>query len=341
MGERGDVLLKRKKIILILVTVSLLIGYVLGKINKKNESGARKIIFQEENEGEIILEENIISSIVKETFNNQFIKYEHTFLNYRHIEVEKEIPYVDDKTFEEIKLAYGEIDYFSEFLQCEEEVYEEYRKLFWYLLQNKVPFWHMETGEELFIYNWIDSSGDNAELEIQSRKYILVDINGDGFPELYMDNPSSEGLGGIFSYNKKDNQYIFWSWLEGKEITGTGKVMWHPDFESSICEFFQINAAGEIEMDALFWMWGFDEDVNMVMFPNYANQENNRKLTDEMKQQGILEDSSGQWFFRITEEQFKELEKPYLEAYDLAKRRLWGRMYSYEELFGDLPLIGY
>ena len=54
-----------------------------------------------------------------------------------------------------------------------------------------------------------------------------------------------------------------------------------------------------------------------------------------MKRQGVLEESSGQWFFRITDEQFKELERPYREAREQARDRMREEGYTYEELFGE------
>ena len=73
----------------------------------------------------------------------------------------------------------------------------------------------------------------------------------------------------------------------------------------------------------------------MMMFPNYADREKRWEITDEMKQQGVLEESSGQWFFKITDEQFEELARPYMEALELARERRREEMYTYEELFGE------
>ena len=73
----------------------------------------------------------------------------------------------------------------------------------------------------------------------------------------------------------------------------------------------------------------------MVMFPNYADTAKRWKITEEMKRQGVFEESSGQWFFRITDEQFKELEQPYKEALRQARDRKKEEVYTYEELFGE------
>ena len=91
-------------------------------------------------------------------------------------------------------------------------------------------------------------------------------------------------------------------------------------------------------MDTLFWAEHaglYHDDINMVMFPNYADREKRWEITEEMKQQGVLEESSGQWFFKITDEQFEELARPYMEALELARERRWEEMYTYEELFGE------
>lgn len=60
-----------------------------------------------------------------------------------------------------------------------------------------------------------------------------------------------------------------------------------------------------------------------------------REETVKMKNQVVFEESSGQWFFKITDEQFEELAKPYMEARQLARERCREERYTYDELFGE------
>lgn len=59
-------------------------------------------------------------------------------------------------------------------------------------------------------------------------------------------------------------------------------------------------------------------------------------VTEEMKAEGIYEESSGQWYFRVTEEQWYELADIYLEAEETARIKIKDVTYTYEELFGSL-----
>lgn len=262
------------------------------------------------------------------------LKTHHIFLNDVWAFVEQDIPYVDERTFEIIKSAYSEVDFTAEFEQGNRESYEDYLKKFWHLLQNDIPFWDRELNRNVFIKDWEEVYGQYATFDLRKSLYYFFDMNGDGFPELCID-PQEPVV--IFEYDAEKDQCILWAWLGGKDIIGTGKVMLHPEYESIICDFFQLNEYGDFELETLFWaefFFGMGEDINMVMFPNYLAQEKKWILTEDIKQQGILEESSGQWFFRITDEQFEELQKPYMEAYNLALERQRKEAYTYEELFG-------
>lgn len=266
--------------------------------------------------------------------DKEVIKYEHILSgNMWFYYAAEEIPFVDEETFELIREAYEEVDYSAEFEKGNPEVYEEYKRKFWYLLQNKVPFLDRETGKEIYIKEWVELKGLTVVQDFKSNiyRYYFFDMNGDGFPELYID-------GCVFAYDLDTDLCILWTWLDGKDIVGTRKAMWNPEYDSDICEFFQLDPYGDFELDTLFWAEHADlyhDDINMVMFPNYADREKRWEITDEMKQQGVLEESSGQWFFKITDEQFEELARPYMEALELARERRREEMYTYEELFGE------
>ena len=266
--------------------------------------------------------------------DKEIIKYEHILSGHMWFYyAAEEIPFVDEETFELIREAYEEVDYSAEFEKGNLEVYEEYKQKFWYLLQNKVPFLDRETGKEIYIKEWVESRGMTVVQDFKSNiyRYYFFDMNGDGFPELYID-------GCVFAYDLDKDLCILWTWLDGKDIVGTRKAMWNPEYDSDICEFFQLDPYGDFELDTLFWAEHaglYHDDINMVMFPNYADREKRWEITEEMKQQGVLEESSGQWFFKITDEQFEELARPYMEALELARERRWEEMYTYEELFGE------
>lgn len=243
----------------------------------------------------------------------------------------EEIPFVDEETFAMIREAYGEVEYTAEFETGNPEVYEDYKQKFWRLLQSEVPFLNRKTGKEMYMKDWLEQREHDLE---RFTTYDFFDINGDGFPELCMD----DGYAVVFAYDSDMDQYIVWAIPNGKCIVGPRKFMWHPDYYTTICEFSQLDSDGDLELETLFWAEHEDfyqEDINMVMFPNYADKKKRWEITEEMKQQGVYEESSGQWFFKITDEQFEELEKTYMEAYNLGMHRRGEVLYSYGELFGE------
>lgn len=249
----------------------------------------------------------------------------------------EEISYVDEETFELIRQAYDEVDYSAEFAKGNSEVYEEYKQKFRSLIQNEVPFLDKETGKELYIKDWMELHGLIVLQDFKAPytyRYYFFDMNGDGAPELCVEDV----VGLVFAYDPDTDQCILWTWLNGKDIVGTRTAVWNPEYDTDIYEFFRLDLYGNVELDTLFWAEYEDlyhDDINMVMFPNYADREKRWEITDEMKKQGVFEESSGQWFFRITVEQFEELAKPYMEARQLARERSREESYTYYELFGE------
>ena len=262
------------------------------------------------------------------------ILYDHTLSSHMWMYYEaEEVPFVDDETFALIREAYEEVEYSAEFEKGNPEVYEEYKQKFWGLIKNEVPFLDRETGEEVYIKDWYDSKGWYVLEDFKSShySYYFFDMNGDGLPELCVDYC-------VYAYDSDKDQCILWTQLHGNRIVGTRKVMWKPDYDRDIYEFFQLDSDGNLELDALFWAQHAElhhYDSNMVMFPNYADSEKRWEITEEMKQQGVFEESSGQWFFRITDEQFEELAKPYKEELEQAGDRMQEERYTYQELFGE------
>lgn len=258
------------------------------------------------------------------------IRYDH-FL-YREMISEdysvEEIPFVDEETFALIREAYAEVDFSAEFEKGDPAVYEECKLAFRCMIRNETPFLDRETGEDIYIKDWID-------LEHVSG-YYFFDINGDEVPELYIDYIGAKDY--VFSYDSEKDQCILWQQLAYLTIIGTRKAVVHDeDFGGITFDFVQLDSDGNVELNVMFFsqpadLYHNDPVINMVMFPNYADREKEWELTEEMKQQGVFEASSGQWFFRITDEQFEELKKPYIEGIDWERQR--AERYTYEELFG-------
>ena len=327
----------------ILIIISLIVFTILLSVKHEQKRLSEEVSLQEElseemavktGEETVNVESDAMIEQAESEGEKEGILYNHTLSGHMWMYYEAaEIPFVDDETFVLIREAYEEVEYSAELEKGNLEVYEIYKQKFWSLIKNEVPFLDRETGEEVYIKDWYDSKGWYVLEDFKSShySYYFFDMNGDGLPELCVDDC-------VFAYDSDTDQCILWTWLNGKTIVGTQKAMWNPDYDVDIYEFFQLNPNGDLELDTLFWAEHADlyhDDINMVMFPNYADTAKRWEITEEMKRQGVFEESSGQWFFRITDEQFEELAKPYEEVYKLAVKRHWEESYTYEELFGE------
>jgi len=246
---------------------------------------------------------------------------------------DEEVSFVDEATFEIIWEAYKEVDYSIECEKGDLEVYEEYKQKFWQLINNEIPFWDRETGKEIYIKDWTDSRGVAKIQHIETNEYYFFDVNGDNLPELGIFGGSTT----VFAYDADKDRMILWTWI-GREIIGTRTAGYYPEFVTEIFDFFRFDSDGDIEFEILVWAEHEDlyhYDINMVMFPAYADPEKRWEITEEMKQQGIYEESSGQWFFRVTDEQYEKLEEPLVSLLTLAYRRMRDSTYTYEGLFGE------
>ena len=305
------------------------------KMALQEDKPSEKMALQAEEETVTSESEAMIRQEESESEKEEIL-YDHTLSGHMWMYYEaEEIPFVDDETFAVIREAYEEVEYSAEFEKGNPEVYEEYKQEFWRLLQSEIPFMDRKTGKGIYIKGWTNSRGKTMVSDIKSCPYYFFDMNEDGLPELCIDN---SGQISVFAYDPETDQCILWTWINGMDIVGTCKGMWNPEYASDIYEFFQLDLDGNLELNTLFWAEYADRyhyDINMVMFPNYADSEKGWEITEEMKRQGVFEESSRQWFFRITDEQFEELAKPYRETLEQAGDRMQKERYTYKELFGE------
>lgn len=248
---------------------------------------------------------------------------------------DEEVPFVDEETFELIRKTCQEIGYSTECRKGDSEIYEEYLQKFRQFVQNEVPFLDKRTGREIYISDWKEKGFSVMRRPVYCS-YYFFDVNGDDRPELCMNSDKTA----VFAYDACTDRIILWTETRrGQGIAGTLTGVGYERYSNSeICEFFRLNPHGSVEAEILFWTEHADlyrYDINMVMFPVHAARGERWEITEEMKQQGVYEESSGQWFFRITDEQFEELRQSYVEAVESAKEKMGEEVRSYEELFGE------
>ena len=249
---------------------------------------------------------------------------------------EWDLPYADEKTFEQIKKAYAEVDFFGEFEKGDESVYDEYITKYYELLQNNMPVYDPVTDTYIPVMEYDEFGWYYEDYGQTNFEYYLFDIDGDELPEMAI---QTYGHGYyVFDYNADTEEYSVWYPMGGiwYTIMGTRKVQWAGNGHN--LAFYQLDERGEEECETFFFSRYKNEEIYlcMVMLPKYADSSKEIAVTEEMKNQGVYEKSSGQWYFRITQEQFDELAEKYWEAYHLADKQWEEGSYTYEELFGSL-----
>lgn len=249
---------------------------------------------------------------------------------YRQLRGEEwEVPYVDDETFAVLKATYEGLDFNREFETGNPEIYEEYRQKFWKLMQWEGLILDRETGEEHSISEFLEESFSGEEEEYDPENhyytYYFFDMDGDGCPELGI----REGYRPIYflRYDKEEDRFYEWYQMNEYIPTGTGKgistdgVGW--------CRYIFLNQNAHIECETYFFQ---HYGLYMVMLSGHTD---GKGVTQEMKNQGVYVCSEGQCFFRVTREQYRELEALCFDAYHKYEQEKYDVQYSYEELFGD------
>lgn len=324
-------------------------GFMLHKLsgNPKRET----LLGQYTSEGEFVLTEREI--FVTEKTEDLFTPSERKVGQFGHIvydnfwdfEEERNLPYADDKTFERLREAYGEIDFQGEFQEYDSETSVIYLEAFRKLLQNEVTFYDPKTGQDFFLQDY-----DGVQLDIKNEgvydpsrfEYYFFDADGDDYPELGILEEYPEGHSAflyLFRYDMETKQYSLWIFLYPPydHLLGTRKVLEHDGVHMKIdYGYYQLDREGEVEGKAYLYYLPISmfEQLCLVMLPAYTDSSLNANVTRRMEQCGIYARESGEWYFRVTEEQFEELEAVFREAYKSARERETAVLYSYEELFG-------
>lgn len=241
-----------------------------------------------------------------------------------------ELPYVDDEIFATIKAAYAEIEYNGEFEMGDPQIYDEYRRKFWELLQGRRQILDYETGEESSIADCMGYDPVNPYYI-----YYFFDIDGDGCPDLGIDIDTTSRY--FLRYEKETDEFSMWCRMSGywERPIGTRKIM-----EAGNGKFYNyvlLDENAEIECRTYFFheYYSRRDDLYMVTLPTYADVEQEVRITQEMEAQGAYVRYNGQWYFRLTEEQYDELTEPYFEAYWKGQDEIENILYSYNDLFGD------
>lgn len=250
----------------------------------------------------------------------------------------RDLPYGDDNIVAILKDAYGEIDFKGEFDKGDLESYDKYKKYFLKLLDNEIPFSDLETGDRVYLkdFEGLELDGD-TQLTYDKYQYMyyFFDMDGDGAPELGIRNDDNHRAVYIFKYDEETEGCFLWYTMDNfyYSLFGSRKVAWI--WDGRYLAFYQLDIDGNVECEVFGISTWFNEEESLhaVMLPEYRDEEKKIEVTDIMKEQGFYDRLRGNWYLRVTEEQYEELMVPYWEAYYLAEKEEEEVTYTYEELF--------
>ncbi len=265
--------------------------------------------------------------------------------NFWDFEEERNLPYADEKTFERLKEAYAEIELEGEFQDCDSETNAVFLEAFRKLVQNETDFYDPETGQDFFLKDY-----EGVQLDIKEEgvydpgrfAYYFFDADGDGYPELGILEQYPDGHSAflyLFRYDPDRAEYSLWNTLYPPYdlLLGTRKVLEYDGYHmKKDYGYYQLDAEGRVEYKAYLYYLPIRlfEQLCLVMLPAYTDPDLNENVNRRMEQCGICVRGSGEWYFRVTEEQFGELEEIFWEAMGSVEEKRMEVLYTYEELFG-------
>ncbi len=260
-------------------------------------------------------------------------------------EEERNLPFADDKTFARLREAYSEIELQGEFRECDPETNTVYLGAFRKLMQNEVDFYDPKTGQFFLLKDY-----EGVQLDIKEEgiydpgrfEYYFFDADGDGSPELGILEEYPEGHSAflyLFRYDPDTGKCSLWLSLYPPYdlLLGTRKVLEYDGYHMKTdYGYYQLDPDGGVEYKACLYYLpiGMFEQLCLVMLPAGTDPALNVDITRGMEQCGIYARESGEWYFRVTEEQFEELEEAFWEARDSAEKREQEVLYTFDELFG-------
>lgn len=250
------------------------------------------------------------------------------------IDMESVEPFVDEKLWLYIKKVYDEVDYDIQFLRGDESKYDLYREQFIKLLKEEIPVVDKKGYEKtLSHFGEIKEDDSYSDYAPDHYNYYFYDVDGDGAPELGMTN--NRRFVYIFKYKEETDKVVMWDeYYLGVSLMGTGRFHWSgPNADSGM---MGLDQNGDYTMLTRFRAEGGSKYINdgddgwayFVTLPDYV------ELEEWMRKQATYKDRPWfpNYFFRLTKEQFDELEERYFEASHESDEKKEEVTYTYAEL---------
>lgn len=260
-----------------------------------------------------------------------------------------ELQYVDEKIYAEIKSAYENMEWYSDFSNGNIEQNQFYKEKYKELLDGKVTFLktdrytYSEVSQRLYLSEFLRVEEDYPPEDLfngGNDQYGLCffDMDLDNEPELCIAEKAGAGIRSyyIFKYRKDIDEIVLWKTLNGANIQIMGSGIIGMAWEDQHFVFSRLNESGEEAVLIYFIRDFFHESgkfVYMVSLPKYKEMDQQIEVTDEMQKQGYYDKSQDLVFFCVSEEQYQELIRDFLISYESAKDNIENVTYTYRELF--------
>jgi len=265
------------------------------------------------------------------------------------------IEYINNYELAIIRDAYESIEWDSDFVSGDVEVYNQYVTCFRRLLECETTFLVKRSMGEFYINEYEEMNyaypspfnsvygGMSNTYDPNDYVYYFFDIDNDGAPELCITDEVRFIY--IMKYCPDENSFVMWHevYTTWTRLLGSRKLWFYSGTAPSIYAFIQLDQNGDKEFSVYFRREGYPDIKNdydcilyMVSLPVFAECSNNIKPPESMKSK-----SSNLWgldYYRVTEQQFDELTNGFFQSRDNARKDIEKVRFSYEELFG-LDLI--
>lgn len=260
------------------------------------------------------------------------------------------LDFVDDKTYEMLKEAYGNIEWDLQFETGNREQYDFYKKKYKELLDGKIKFLkteqytYSEVSEWMYLYEFlcVDEKYNPSDLfngDDQGFGLYFFDVDGDEAPELCVTEHVGAGaIHGVYIYKYEidSDRIVLFKEYSGpvSQLIGTKAIGACWEDRQFKLEKFGLDPKDEMTVEFMNDFFYFDGKSNyLVSFPVYADLEKQIELDDRIKRQGYYDESRELYFFHVTEEQYNELTKSFFDVYSELDMKRDQVTYTYEELF--------
>ena len=330
----------KKRTIGIILAIIIATSFLSGCGERTEENGAEGIYESETESGQTDRQTEISTEaeeVSQEVNSNGTEEITSTMENESGEDAAESVePYVDEELYLCIKEVFDEIDWDVQYLLGDESKYDLYREQFIKLLKEEISVVD-DRGYETTLsqFGEIQFDTNYPDYDPNHYNYYFYDVDGDGTPELGMTN--NQRFVYIFKYEETTDKVVMWDvYYYGMAIMGTGKFHWWArnqhglkglDQNGDYIYLARFKADGGRKYENA-GDDGYDGWAYFVALPNYV------ELEEWMLEQATYKDDpyEANYFFRVTKEQFDELDERFDEAFYESQRKKEDVTYTYEEL---------